>query len=209
MNHQQEEYQKEQLLLDNMNFKEYFLKEDLGDFFKRDAGKEALRFAKKLVPIGKGSYVGQAAGALKELEGKLKGGGKEDKVQRDAAEAAYKGGPALQKFFEAERRKLKDPKKVKSAEDEAIKLLGNFPLKLKHPNEGEKTYTGMDHYANVVLDQFRRYLVDKRYGQEDAAQYTVNGFINRTDNDSIKNKNLLKILKNNGLLYKEIAKFVS
>ena len=192
-----------------MNFKEYFFKEDLSDFVKKDAGREALRFAKKLIPIGKGSYVGKAASKLKEWENKLKGGGGDDKVERDATEAVYKGGKALQKFFETERAKIKNSKNIQSADDEAMKYIGGYPFKLQHPTEGEKTYTGMDHYANVVLDHFKRYLVDKKYGEDDSAKYTVNAFTQRTDPDQDKNIYLLRILKNNGLLYNAIAKYVS
>jgi len=67
----------------------------------------------------------------------------------------------------------------------------------------------MDHYANVVLDHFRRYLVDKKYGEDDSAKYTVNAFTQRTEPDQDKNAFLLRILKNNGLLYNAIAKYVS
>lgn len=192
-----------------MNFKEYFFKEDLSDFIKKDTGGEAYRFAKKLIPIGKGSYVGKAASKLKEWENKLKGGGGDDKVERDATEAVYKGGKSLQKFFETERAKIKNSKNIQSAEDEARKYIGDYPFKLKHPTEGEKTYTGMDHYANVVLDHFKRYLVDKKYGEDDSAKYTVNAFTQRTDPDQDKNVFLLRILKNNGLLYNAIANYVS
>jgi len=192
-----------------MNFKEYFFKEDLSDFVKKDAGKEALRFAKKLIPIGKGSYVGKAATKLKGWENVLKGGGVDDKKERGATEAVYKGGEALQKFFETERAKIKNSKNIQSAEDEARKYIGDSPFTIKHPTEGKKTYTGVDHYANVVLDHFKRYLVDKKYGEDDSARYTVNAFTQRTEPDQDKNVSLLRILKNNGLLYNAISNYIS
>jgi len=195
-----------------MNFKEYFLKEDLGDFFKRDAGNETKRFLQKLVPIGKGSYVGQAAKYLKDKESILKGGGTDDKVQRDAKQAGHAGGGALQKFFEKQREKFKDVNLIRKAEVE-IKNNPNIPFstrnfKLESPNDrGEikdKTFTGLDHYGNVVLDVFKRYMVDKNYSPEDAGNYTINAFYTRTK-DSQYHRELLKSLKNNGLLYKDIA----
>jgi hypothetical protein len=179
-------------------------------------GKALTMGAKAVDPFSKQGLLGKAATAAKNIENWAKtGSGFVDNIygkkQGSADDAVKKGNE--HEFFTNIRNTFKNNNKTKAAYADAVAnsvIPPGQQLSLIHPKNPNKPkqYTNIEHYANVVLDQFKYYLVNKNYSENDSGKYTVQAFTTRTNTDNNKNKIMLKILKKHGLLYDAVAKFV-
>ena len=186
----------------------------------KDLGKVGLKAAKlglqTIDPFSNQGLLGKVTNAVKKADNWAKtGSGFVDNIygkeQGSADDAVKKGNE--HEFFTNIRNTFKNNNKTKAAYADAVAnsvIPPGQQLSLYHPKDTKtrKDYTNIEHYANVVLDQFKHYLVNKNYNENDSGKYTVEAFTTRTSDDDNKNKIMLKILKKHGLLYDAIAKYV-
>ena len=181
----------------------------------KDIGKTGLKAAKlglrAIDPFSDRGLLGKLSNKAKEAETWARTGkGFIDNIygkKRSSADDAVKKGDTHE--FITNIRNTFTPNKLNAAAAD-LNMNPSTSIYLIHPNSAGKkrTYSNIKHYANVVLDQFKHYLIDKNYNEDDSGRFTVDAFTDRTGADESKNKRMLQVLKKHGLLYDAVAKYV-